>query len=575
MARFSLSQLLGFVLMVLLLAHCRRNSDDVVVIDEPHKPKTSLETELSGLITDSEGLPIAGASIRHGKLQTFSDFKGYYQIPRIYLDAEQDFLQIQAAGYHLRHQALRGISGDRLFIRTALESERYTNLLNASVDQVYRLDSLYEVHIPKFSLAQADGTVYTGIYKVSPKFVALHSEDRIHQPMLMVDSNTNNSMIRPIRRLGLEFRRADQSEPLKLIGELVFVLRDLDQNRFSAAAEFHSESNSFHQISGPQSGAHGVELRCKRVEEILVGVESDYCLFRGKVKFRTEDVPYAGIQISLSGEIFQNIYASSKAQFSTLVPRNRSIRIDVLSFCDEVLESKELQLQADTHHESFDIASPGFFWTRFSGSNTDCNSGSGYPSYLILDDDRARSWYYPADADGRFLIRYPSCADQSIRLTAVEAQTSRASATLNLQSRSQQNLVMSFCKNEPLSLARFEFAHIKEKYDNCRVKIISNSNSTNTIFIFEYGNKGTFTEKLILEKTYKLNTGVVWTLSHFSFIAQEYQLKDLIQAPELLQFKEAGAEMLECNLPRVIIEHSSGKNRYLTELVYFKARIQN
>lgn len=83
-----------------------------------------------------------------------------------------------------------------------------------------------------------------------------------------------------------------------------------------------------------------------------------------------------------------------------------------------------------------------------------------------------------------------------------------------------------------------------------------------------------FTEKLILERLNNPTTGNYWRLTSSSFISATYQLKEIIDDPEIFFFELGGVQMLECNLPKVIIEDQSSMKKYTTDLVFFRAIIQ-
>jgi len=283
---------------------------------------------------------------------------------------------------------------------------------------------------------------------------------------------------------------------------------------------------------------------------------------------------FSRIANTLNGQSIHNTRIQYSGKFKLFVVQDKDQEVIFQDECQAVNSVFPVSVNQLPIVKDLIVDKPLNFAIELSGKAIYCDGSPITEGYILARNKANQSIVFPITAQGNFNTIFFSCNKLDMLYTATDLVNDKTSEIISTSSVNNSNSTFRICENKVSSIARFSFNHIDTSYSICRVRKISNPNSPNVIFIFEYGSNGLFTEKLILERLNNPTTGNYWRLTSSSFISATYQLKEIIDDPEIFFFELGGVQMLECNLPKVIIEDQSSMKKYTTDLVFFRAIIQ-
>ncbi|MBK6354348.1 MAG: hypothetical protein IPF46_13390 [Saprospiraceae bacterium] len=273
---------------------------------------------------------------------------------------------------------------------------------------------------------------------------------------------------------------------------------------------------------------------------------------------------------------YEQLYTSRSTisgKFKLYFLKNEPQRLNVLTECNQLIHSIDILGSDQNLVKNISLSTVIPFYSEISGAVLQCDGSSNIEGYILVSNNEKNYLVFPIGESGKYTIKMLGCNEEDNTLTAVDIKNNVSSLSKRVNIYTNGNLVLKLCDDQMTSLARFSFNMTDTVYSNCRVRKISNANSQNTIFIFEYGNKGLYSEKLILEKLINPSGGFYWRMTHSSFIQNVYKLKEVIDEPDIFLFNENGFEFMECILPKVIIENDLTKEKFLSDIVFFRAVI--
>jgi len=548
----------------------------VIIIDKPHPPVKLIETNIMGLVTDTRGNPIANAQVTSGKMVTSTDNNGFYQFKNVYINDLQDYIYIQADNYFDGLQTIDGFAGDLSFRRTVLEEKIFTNSFLASQEAHFLYNNIYDIEIPANALTTPSGEIFTGKYKIAPE----HKDPNLYQELqsayFVKDSNSSTKLLTAKFHLGIELRSIET-------GELLSLSKPIKIKYTTPLAPLNTNFKLFHfdiknkiwNTSVPFEYVNGIyQFQTTQVNHLCIGRTDDYALCTGALSQENGNkMQFSQVQNLINNEPSYKSRTTFSGRYKIYFAKNASNAFSVSSECNMVNYQLELPSMNSNFEKNITLNVNIPFLNEISGSVIQCDGSNNIKGYMVITNKSKKPLAFPILASGMFETQIISCNTDGIEIKAVDTENNN-SQTYETNINFRDNFLVKLCEEKVSSLARFSFNMIDTSYANCRVRKISSQNSTNIIYIFEYGNNGQFTEKLILEKLSNQQNGFYWRMTHSSFIQNSYKLKELINEPDFYLFNENGVDMMECNLPKVIVENDQTKEKFISNIVFFRAVIQ-
>ncbi len=171
---------LFILLFALAIVSCRKNIDEVVVTETPHVPTildgydqlvVPVDGSLTGFVTDEAGEPVEGANVRMGNLTTITDTYGHFFFKDVTLNARGTFVQVEKAGYFKGSRRFFAIEDAENRVTIELMAKVFEHAFDAQSGGLVEMNGGATVNFSPGSIANADGTPYTGNVRVAAKWL--------------------------------------------------------------------------------------------------------------------------------------------------------------------------------------------------------------------------------------------------------------------------------------------------------------------------------------------------------------------------------------------------------------------
>ncbi|MBK9722701.1 MAG: carboxypeptidase regulatory-like domain-containing protein [Saprospiraceae bacterium] len=568
-----------FILLISLMTFlsCHKNDEYIdIIIDKPNPPGKIIETNLMGLVTDPKGIPIVNAQVNIGKMMTRTDNNGFYQFKNVYINDLQDYIFIVADNYFDGLETVDGFAGDLSFRRTILEEKIFTNSFLSSQDAFFRYDNLYDIEIPANALLTQSGTLFTGKYKIAPKYrdPGLFKEQQA--AYFVKDSNSTIKLLTTKYHLGIEAWSIESGELLSFTKRIKIKYTAPSSSLNATLRLFYFDiENKVWKESVQMNYTNGFyQFETTQVNNLCIGRIDDYALCTGVVgQDNGRKMQFSQVQNLINNEPSYKSRTTYSGRYKIYFAKSASNNFSLHSECNVVSYQFELPSMSSDFEKNIVLHDKIPFLNEISGSVIQCDGSNDIRGYMIITNKMKKPLAFPILAFGKFETQILCCNTEGNEIKAVDTGNN-ISQSYEINITFRENFLVRLCEDKVSSLARFSFNMIDTSYSNCRVRKIASQNTANIIYIFEYGNKGQFTEKLILEKLSNQQNGFYWRMTHSSFIQNTYKLKELINEPDFYLFNENGVNLMECNLPKVIIENDQTKEKFISDVVFFRAVIQ-
>lgn len=559
------------------LFSCRESDEKIIIDTEDPKPPTKLiQTNIIGIVLDPGGNPIAGAEVSLGGIKQFTDLNGFYRFKDVYINDLQDYLFVSAQNYFDGIEPVDGFAGDTSFRRIALEEKVFTNSFSSESDALFNFGNLYEVSIPANSLLTESGSPFSGKYRIAPAFRNEQLVKHRQTSYFSLSDNGQNKLLRPDNLLGIEVRSFDSGELLHFSKKIGFKYSPNSPNP-TAAKEiyYYDKGKSVWKFESRVIFNNGsYQFETIHPEKLCLGEIHEFVSVTGVLESKFGN-PLSFVNIG-NDFMYEQLYTSRSTisgKFKLYCLKNEPQKLNVLTECNQIIYSTDILGSDQNLVKNISLTTVIPFYSEISGAVLQCDGSSNIEGYILVSNNEKNYLVFPIRESGQYTIKMIGCNEEDNTLTAVDTKKNVNSLAKRVNIYTNGNLILKLCDEQMTSLARFSFNMTDTVYSNCRVRKISNSSAQNIIYIFEYGNKGLYTEKLILEKLINSSGGFNWRMTHFSFIQNNFKLKELIEEPDFYLFNENGIDFMECSLPKVIIENDFTKEKFLSDIVFFRAVI--
>lgn len=558
--------ILSFVFMMLFAA-CRKELDQVDIHEDKPTSKVEVETNVSGVIKDERSQIIPFATIILNDRSTQSDINGYFEIRDVYVNEEIDYMTIKKPGYFDQVESICPILADLHFIDISIEEKLYTHSSDADEDFTFIYSDLYEVFIPKNSLVNEAGAIYTGKYKVAPIKAV---EGKTNAQFFTADRDQKLLDIAAI--CGIEITESQSNKPLFLNQKIAFRynLKNIP-NHSLQVYNYTDTSKRVQSLTNVSIESGKLKFETQSLGKLILANAVAYKEADGKILADGKIFPFCSFQTSNNSQIAFHSRGTLNGEFRIYIPLEGSNSFHFINTCQQSVLNHELHFVSNDVKYLYEIKSSDASLNFISGNVNDCNSEPLTHGYLKLLDNNSINTIFPIDQQGNFSLVVASCSGSTPMVQAFDITSNEQGEIQSIANGQSQNVLLKSCKGDYLGFTRYKMENLDLKYNTCQVRKISATSTLNEIYIFEYGLNGKLTEKVILEKNYDSTQGFVWRISQSSLINDQYQFREFVSDPEIFEFTENGKVFIECNIPKLRVENTKTSSKFEADLVYYKA----
>ena len=212
---------LGICLLTILLAGCRQTDEVDTKVDIPFPPKY-IQSNLTGSVFDAYGKAVIGAKVSVGKESTETDEYGHFQFSNVWVSDPQDHLIVSKDGFFMEQVSVHAFAGDYSYQQIGLVDKIFSSSFSSDSPATFDYAGVYDVNIPAQALVTANGSSFSGIYKVSAKY-SLQKGIDANQNLVFTDKGSAN-LLSETGGFAMEFRSVKTNERLFLSKEIEFFL---------------------------------------------------------------------------------------------------------------------------------------------------------------------------------------------------------------------------------------------------------------------------------------------------------------------------------------------------------------
>lgn len=556
-----------------MLASCRKSSDEIIkVIDKP-EPQEYVISYMVGLVEDEQHHPVANASVRIQGNETLTDENGLFNFQSIKLNQKIDYLSIQKDEFFREVKSVLPIAGETQHFNVSLSQRLFTNSFEASQDAVYKFGTIYEVKIPKNSLSYPNGILFQKKYKVAPRRSTLTATGNCY-----LSNRSENKLLIDKSVFGIEIYDVETNKALVLNQNITVSCKVNKKLQGSYAMyQFHDTTQRCDKISDVSIDNGNFVFKTKELGEYIIANTADYKLTQGVMITANSSfnkLTFNTMRIVSNDQLVSQDRSSLTGRFKAYVPLSTNSQLELVDECYYIIESKSIMDDPSSNDIIYDFGQYASLYS-IKGKTINCNTSSTSSVYVLCNMGDNNTVAYPCGSDGVFDIAYNGCSGARIFITAVDPSTKSKGAAIEISNKITNDININSCTNKIDGIVRYRFQNFDTSYNTCQVRILKSSNTLNEIFIFEYGQSGIASEKVILEKNVDPSGNVRWSITQSSLIGARYLFRELVDPPEFYEFIEAGKKYLECNIANLRIEDTSMPSvKFRADLIYYKALIK-
>jgi hypothetical protein len=166
-----MKNLLPILLGVLLLAACRKDSTEVILLDETTEPPiVEIFASALGKVMDESGNPLKNIRIEAGELTTFSNEEGFFAFDQIIADQNNTVLRFVSEGFLPTTYKWYPSPNSSNYIQKQLISADAQYMGSSSVAHEIEMESDSRIEIPANPFLSSDNTAYEGDFQVVARF---------------------------------------------------------------------------------------------------------------------------------------------------------------------------------------------------------------------------------------------------------------------------------------------------------------------------------------------------------------------------------------------------------------------
>jgi hypothetical protein len=419
---------LGVLLLLSFIFFSCQKELKVSGIDTPTSPggSVTLKTTIQGNITDENGQPMSGVSIKAGNQTVVTDNHGYFRAKNAIVDANAALVVAEKQGYFKGYRTFRATSGTNQVMIQMIKKTAAGDV-DAAAGGSATLTNGAKIALPANGIVLANGgTPYTGTVKVYAAYIDPTAQNisKVLPGSFMADDKDNKRVV--LASYGMLAVELETPAGVKL------------QVRSGSEATLTTPIPALLQASAPstislwyvdeQSGLWKEQGSATKSGNSYVGTVKHFSFWNCDVSSTSinlsmtlrnpEGSPLVHVLVKLSrtgGAYPSSSYGitDSLGQVSGAVPSGESLLMEVLDPCYNAVYSQTVgPFSTATNLGVISINTPGAHIVTIKGKLLNCSNAPVTNGYAVISFDNVVR-YAAVDAGGNFSIATTSCTTTS------------------------------------------------------------------------------------------------------------------------------------------------------------------
>lgn len=453
-----------FLVVILLIAACRKDSS--IVTDTPIFPNPTIliETGVKGMVADEDGKAIEGATVRLGQEVTTTNEFGYFEISGK-TNAAQPFVRIEKAGYFPSICNFTGRAGKYGRLKSILRTKTLSGRIQAGNGGGIQVSGGGSIEFKAGGFVNSSGQPYTGDVNVYATYLDPTKQETMQMiPGSMLGSNLEGEE-QVLVSYGMMNVLLESPSGEKLqINKPATLTTPIPSARLGNAPSslplwYINEATSIWMEEGSatkQGNTYVGEVDHFSWWNCDVGFE--VVTLSGRVII-DGTYPFVILQITRSNDQTTTYVPNSEGYFSAGVPANEAFLFEVINECGNAIYSVDLGPYAsDTDIGNLFLGS-GSSWSTISGTLENCDGEPVTNGIVFFSSSISAPVQFPIEADpvnGTFMGIVPTCETDFI-LTGYDLDNLTASNPISGPASPVHNFgVISVCNSLAVGLS-FEY----------------------------------------------------------------------------------------------------------------------
>jgi len=435
----------AFVLIFvsLLSFHCQRELSHIDTGNGGANNLFPVTATLQGNITDENGQPTMGATIKVGNKTTTTNAHGYFRITNASLDKNSSLVTAEKPGYFKAYRTFNATSGvNQVVIK--LIRKTLAGSVNASAGGDVTLSNGSKISLPANGVVKASGGVYSGTINVYANYIDPTAQDiykTVPGSFMADDKNNKRVFLTSYGMMAVELQSSAGEKLQVASGSTAILTMPIPSSIQSTAPA----TISLWYVD-EQTGIWKEEGTASRTGNNYVGQVKHFsfwnCDFSGAAVNlsmtlqNSEGGPlvYVHVRIKRASGDAGNGWTDSLGQVSGLVPSNENLTLEILDPCNNVIYSHNIApLSQNTNLGIITVAITGPSVITVKGKLLNCSSSAVTNGYAIIYYDNMVR-YAAVNSSGDFSTTFTSCSGiaSTCQVLGVDNGTQQQGAITNV-----------------------------------------------------------------------------------------------------------------------------------------------
>ncbi|MBK7426886.1 MAG: hypothetical protein IPI60_07565 [Saprospiraceae bacterium] len=422
MKHFTKPSLFLILIVVLLIAACRKDSSIITETPIFPNPTVLIETGAKGMVADEDGKPIEGATIKLGDEVTTSNEYGYYEISGK-TNAAQPFVRIEKSGYFPSICNFTGRAGKYGRLKSILRTKTLSGRIQAVNGGEVQVSGGGSIEFKSGGFVNSSGQSYNGDVNV----YATYLDPTKPETMQMIPGSFRGTNLEGEDQVLVSYGmmnvllESPSGEKLQ-INKPATLTTPIPAEKLSSAPSsiplwYINEATSIWMEEGSAT----------KQGNTFVGEVSHFSRWNCDVGFPVVTLsgrvvidgksPFVILQVTISNGQQTSSNPDSEGYFSGGVPANETFLFEVIDECNEVVYSSNLgpfSIDTEIGNISVNINST---WSMISGTLKNCDGEPVTNGIVFITGATAVTSLFPIvvnSVDGTFSSIVRACTDSEI-----------------------------------------------------------------------------------------------------------------------------------------------------------------
>lgn len=435
--KFSIKHLFLPLIVVALLAGCRKDNTDQTDVIFPPDPTVKIQTGVMGLVVDEAGAPLEAATVRLGSAQIQTDENGYFELNG-QANQFQPFVRVEKAGFFPSLSSFSSKAGDVGRVKVTLRTKTLAGQLNTATGGQVDVPGGGTISFPVSGFVDAAGQPYNGQVLVYATYLDPSKPETNHMIPAAFLGQAATGEAQVLRSFGMIHALLETPAGAKLqLREPARITVPVPADRVSnAPAEiplwYIDEATGIWKEEG-SAVLNGSEYKGEVSHFSWWNCDDGFPIVRlsGTLRIGNQH-PYVEIRITRPDGTTAIAVPSAAGYFSGGVPANETLLFEVINECGDVVYTQTIgPFSADTDLGIISVSWTSD-WIEVEGTLLNCDQEPVANGYIQAWTDSQAAGYFPVhvNPDGTFSGIIANCGGTDVSLIGYDIDALKTSQTI-------------------------------------------------------------------------------------------------------------------------------------------------